>query len=128
MNIARITTLLALSLQASLAMAGDISRFSQTEFDRLAAQGKPVLLDVAANWCPTCRQQKPVIEHLMKQPAYKDVSTLTIDFDTDRAALKKFKVTSQSTLIAFKGAREVGRSIGDTTPAGIEDLIRKAAD
>ena len=30
MNIARITTLLALSLQASLAMAGDISRFSQT--------------------------------------------------------------------------------------------------
>ena len=128
MNIAKITALLALSLQASLAMAGDISPFSQAAFDQLTAQGKPVLLDISASWCPTCRQQKPIIEHLMKQPAYKDVSTLTVDFDTSRAVLRKFKVASQSTLIAFKGSKEVARSVGDTTPAGIEELIKKTAD
>jgi len=31
----------------------------------------------------------------------------------------------QSTLVAFKGANEVGRSVGDTTPAGLEGLIKK---
>lgn len=128
MKIARITALLTILFQASLAMAGDIVPFSQTTFDQLTAQGKPVLLDISATWCPTCRQQKPILERIMQQPAYKDVTLLTIDFDTGKAARKEFKVASQSTLIAFKGAREVGRSVGDSSPNGIEELVRKAAN
>jgi hypothetical protein len=31
----------------------------------------------------------------------------------------------QSTLIAFKGSKEVGRSVGDASPAGIESLFKK---
>jgi thioredoxin 1 len=31
----------------------------------------------------------------------------------------------QSTLVAFKGDKEVGRSVGDTTPDGLEGLIKK---
>jgi hypothetical protein len=31
----------------------------------------------------------------------------------------------QSTLIGFKGRREVARSVGDTTRAGIETLVKK---
>jgi thioredoxin 1 len=50
---------------------------------------------------------------------------LTIDFDAEKATLKRFKVTSQSTLVAFKGAKEVARSVGDTTPAGLEGLVAK---
>lgn len=118
--------LLLAAATTSLAMAGDIKPYSQQEFDQLTAQGKPVLLDISATWCPTCKQQKPIIESLMKQPAYKDVTTLTIDFDTSKPTLRKFRVTSQSTLVAFKGAQETGRSVGDTTPDGIESLIRKA--
>jgi hypothetical protein len=53
---------------------------------------------------------------------------LTVDFDSNKAALKTFKVNMQSTFVAFKGASEVGRSVGDTTPSGIESLIRKTVD
>lgn len=128
MKFAKAAVLLAVSSLASLAMAGDIKPFSQQEFDKLTSQGKPVVLDISATWCPTCKAQKPILEGLMKQPAYKDVTLLMIDFDTEKATLKKFKVTMQSTLVGFKGAREVGRSVGDTTPAGIEGLIRKTVD
>jgi len=61
----------------------------------------------------------------MGQAAFRDVTTLTIDFDAGKPLLKKYKVSMQSTLIGFKGRREVARSVGDTTRAGIETLVKK---
>lgn len=128
MNLPKTIAMLALSAFAGLAIAGESRPFSQQEFDRLNHDGKPVVLDVTASWCPTCKAQRPIIEALRQQPAYKDVTLLAIDFDTDKAALKQFKVGMQSTLVAFKGGKEVARSVGDTTPAGIESLFKKTVD
>ena len=125
MKFTKTVALFAISSLASIAMAGEIKSFSQQEFDKLTHEGKPVVLDISATWCPTCKQQKPIIDGLMKMPAYKDVTLLTIDFDANKALLKTFKVNMQSTLVAFKGAAEVGRSVGDTSPAGLEGLIGK---
>ena len=120
--------LLAFFSAASIAFAGDIKPFTKQAFDKLTKQGKPVVLDISAPWCPTCKQQKPIVDALMRQPAYKDVTVLTVDFDTSKPTLKQFKVSQQSTLVAFKGSTEVGRSVGDTTPAGIEGLIKKTVN
>lgn len=128
MKFAKTAFLMTLSSLMSLAMAGDIKPFNQQDFDTLTAAGKPVVLDISATWCPTCKAQKPIIDGLMKQPAYKDVTLMTLDFDADKPTLKKFKVAMQSTLVAFKGAKEVGRSVGDTSPAGLEGLIKKTVD
>jgi len=128
MKFAKTAALLALSSLMSLAMAGDIKPFNQKDFDKLSHEGKPVVLDISATWCPTCKEQKPIIDGLMKQPAYKDVTLMTIDFDTAKPTVKKFKVTMQSTLVAFKGDKEVGRSVGDTTPEGLEGLIKKTVN
>lgn len=128
MKFTKTLVLFAVSSLASIAMAGDIKPFSQQEFDKLTQGGKPVVLDISAPWCPTCKQQKPIVEGLMKMHAYKDVTLLTIDFDSNKALLKTFKVNSQSTLVAFKGAAEVGRSVGDTSPAGLEGLIGKTVN
>ena len=125
MSFAKSIALFALSALASIAMAGEIKPFTQSEFDKLAQEGKPVMVDVSATWCPTCKAQKPIIDGLMKQPAYKDVTLLTVDFDAEKPTLKKFKVSMQSTLVAFKGGKEVGRSTGDTTPQGLEGLVKK---
>lgn len=128
MKFTKSAALLALSSLMSLAMAGEIKPFNQQEFDKLTHEGKPVVLDISATWCPTCKEQKPIIDGLMKQPAYKDVTLMTINFDSAKPTLKKFKVTMQSTLVAFKGDKEVGRSVGDTTPAGLEGLIKKTVN
>ncbi len=128
MSLRKTIVLLALSALTGLVAAGESRPFSQQEFDRLNHDGKPVVLDVTASWCPTCKAQKPIIEALSKQPAYKDVTLLAVDFDADKATLKQFKVGMQSTLVAFRGGKEVARSVGDTTPAGIESLFKKAAN
>jgi len=117
--------MLALSAFAGIASAGEIKPFSQAEFDRLAQAGQPVVVDVSATWCPTCKAQKSILEKLMKQPAYKDVTLLTVDFDIEKSTVRALKVSMQSTLVGFKGAQEVARSVGDTTEAGIEGLIQK---
>jgi len=117
--------MLALSAFAGIASAGEIKPFSQAEFDRLTQAGQPVVVDVSATWCPTCQAQKSILEKLMKQPAYKDVTLLTVDFDIEKSTVRALKVSMQSTLVGFKGAQEVARSVGDTTEAGIEGLIQK---
>ena len=113
---------------ASLAVAGEIKPYSQAQFDSLASSGKPIVLAIHATWCPTCKAQKPILNALMAQPAYRDVTTLTIDFDANKPLLTHFRVDMQSTLIAFKGTKELARTVGDITPAGIESLVRTAVD
>jgi len=128
MKFAQTAAFLALSAVFSFATAGEIKPFNQQDFDKLTKDGKPVVLDISAPWCPTCKEQKPIVDGLMKQPAYKDVTVLTIDFDSSKPTLKMFKVSSQSTLIAFKGEKEVARSVGDTSPSGIEGLVKKTVN
>ncbi|QUN31711.1 thioredoxin family protein (plasmid) [Cupriavidus sp. KK10] len=128
MTILRALIAITLATSASLATAGEIKPYTPEAFDQLTHAGKPVVVDVSATWCPTCKAQKPIVEGLMKEPAYRDVTVLTVDFDSNKAALTKFCVGMQSTLVAFKGTSEVARSIGDTTPSGIEALIKKTAN
>ena len=111
---------------AGSASAGEVRPYSQTEFDALAAQGRPTVIAVHAPSCPTCKVQATIQSGLMSSAAYKDFTMFIVDFDTAKPLLRKHKVTSQSTMIVYKGTTEVGRSVGDTSPEGIEALIRKA--
>lgn len=128
MNFRNAITAMLISSAALVAVAGEIKTFSQQDFDRLAQAGKPVVVDVSAPWCPTCKAQKPIVDSLAKQPAYKDVTIFTVDFDSEKTVLKQFKVNMQSTLIAFNGGKETARSVGDATPAGIEGIFKKAVN
>jgi hypothetical protein len=48
-----------------------------------------------------------------------------VDFDDQKDAVKSFGVRTQSTLIAFKGDKETGRSVGDTNRSSIAALLDK---
>ena len=48
-----------------------------------------------------------------------------VDFDSQKDVLRRFGVQRQSTLIVFKGATEMGRSVGDTGKTSIEALLAK---
>ena len=88
--------------------------------------GKAVLVEVSAPWCPVCKAQKPVLDSLFSKDKYKSFVTFDVDFDSQKDALKALNVQKQSTLIVFKGDKEVGRSTGVTDAAAIEALIAKA--
>ncbi len=99
--------------------------FTADAFAAAQKADKPILVEVAAPWCPTCRAQEPIIKKLTGQTAYKDVVVFRVDFDSQKDALRAFNARSQSTLIAFRGGRELDRSVGDTNPTSIEALIAK---
>lgn len=119
----KITALFLLSLSTYGAFAGGIKPYNQAEFEKLAAEGKPILLDFRADWCTICAAQAPVIRELMAQGKYKDLTTFTVDFDTATALLKAYNVEVQSTLIVLTGKHEEGRSVGDTSRESIDRLL-----
>jgi thioredoxin 1 len=100
--------------------------FDQAAFDALQQQGKPILVMIHADWCPTCKAQEPIIGELLKTPELQSIVALRVDFDKQKTVVKAFKVQYQSTLIVFKGGKEVGRSTGDTRKDRIAALLRKA--
>lgn len=107
------------------AVAAEPIAFSSGAFEAAKSSGKSVLVEVTAPWCPTCKAQKPILSELKAQPKFKDVVVFSVDFDSQKDALRALNAQRQSTLIAFKGAQEVGRSVGDTNKASIEALLAK---
>jgi thiol-disulfide isomerase/thioredoxin len=107
------------------AMAGELP-FDKAKFDAALAQGKPVIVDFSASWCPTCKQQKPIVQSLLKEEKLQPVTLFLADYDFEDALKKQLGVTMQSTFVVFKGGREVGRSTGQTQKQAISDLFDKA--
>lgn len=107
------------------AKAGQARPFDQAAFDKAKADGKTVLVDFAASWCPTCKKQGPVIESLLKEDKYKDVVAFKADYDKEQELKKQLKVTGQSTLVVFKGDKEAGRAMGITDKVAIGTLLAK---
>lgn len=112
-------------LATGSALAAD-QAFDQAVFDALQKQGKPVLVMIHADWCPTCKAQEPILGELLKTPELQAITALRVDFDKQKAVVKGFKAQYQSTLIVFKGGKEVGRSTGDTKKDSIAALLKKA--
>jgi thiol-disulfide isomerase/thioredoxin len=115
----------SLGVAAVAAFAGERS-FEQAAFDKALAEGKPVVVDFAASWCPTCKEQKPIVQGLLKDAKRKPLTVFVADFDKEEALKKQLKVTMQSTLVAFKGGKEVARSTGQTDKAELAALLDKA--
>jgi hypothetical protein len=51
---------------------------------------------------------------------------LSVDFDSQKDALRRLNVRSQSTLIVFRGTEERGRATGITDGAAIRELLLRA--
>lgn len=100
--------------------------YSKAVFDALLAQGKPVIVDLRADWCPTCKEQKPIVDALLQEDRRKHVTLLLADFDTEDALKTRLHVTQQSTFVVFKSGKEVGRSTGQTDKAVIQALFDQA--
>jgi thiol-disulfide isomerase/thioredoxin len=108
------------------AIAADWEPFTQAEFSAAQKDGKSMLVDITAPWCPTCRAQKPILEELTAKPEFKDLVVLVVDFDHQTDDVRALKAQRQSTLITFKGAEEIARSVGETNPGLIEALLKSA--
>ena len=100
--------------------------YIQDKLDALNKSGKPALVLVHADWCPTCKAQEKILDTLLPTNEFKGITTLRVDFDTQKQVVKAFGVQYQSTLIVFKGGKEVARVTGETDRERIAVLLRNA--
>jgi len=112
--------------QLASAWASTAVPFSADAFKAAQASGSPILVEIHADWCPTCKAQNPILDKLTADPKFKDLKVFRVDFDAMKPVVKQFGAQMQSTLIVFKGAAEQGRSVGDTREASIAALLDKS--
>jgi thioredoxin 1 len=123
------TIMLAMSLSLAIsqtALAATEAPYTQQAFAASQHEGKPILVDISATWCPICAKQRPIIDQLAESPAFGDLVIYKVDFDTQKDVVRSFGAQMQSTLIVFHGPKEKGRSVGDTDPDSIKALLQKA--
>lgn len=105
------------------AQAAEFADFDRAAFDAAQAQGRPILLDVHAWWCPVCASQARTIKRLATPQTYPGLIVFRINYDKQKQVWRGFGVTKQATLIAFHGRHETGRIAFMTDKAKIADLI-----
>lgn len=108
------------------AIAGPIQPYSVAAFKAAQKAGKPIFVDVYADWCPTCRRQAPTIAEISRDPAFAKLVIFKIDFDKQVPEREALNARKQSTLIVYKGTSEKGRATGIVDRADIRALAATA--
>ncbi|MEM8697214.1 MAG: thioredoxin family protein [Pseudomonadota bacterium] len=88
--------------------------YSASSFRAAQEAGRTIIVDVHADWCPTCRAQRPILNELRSHPRLADALFVRVNFDEDRAFLRAHRIPRQSTILVFNGEEEQGRSIAET--------------
>ncbi len=111
---------------ATPGLGAQTQAFTREAFAAAQAAGKSIIIHVYAPWCPTCRAQEPIVQRVEADPKYADVAMFRVDFDGQKDAVRALKANRQSTIIVFKGAKELDRLVGVTDAAVIGALLAKA--
>jgi thiol-disulfide isomerase/thioredoxin len=151
-----VTQALAIVANPILAREPFVPNFAFTSMEGVkvsnaALQGKVLLLDFWATWCPPCRESVPVIQALHKKYADKAFAIIGISADNDEETLKEFVAKNRMTWTEyFDGSEDVRQAFdidsfptyivvdkegvvryrqsgfGPTVAAELEDTINKA--
>ena len=104
--------------------------FEFVPYDSGAAQtaidsGKPVIVHVYASWCLQCHAQAAILDNLKSDKAYDGVTFFRVDYDGQKDVVARLNCP-RSTVIAYKGGKEVKRMSWGMTTASVEEVLKSA--
>jgi thioredoxin 1 len=106
----------------SPAAAFEFRPYDQTAVDRAIRSGKPVVVHVFAPWCLQCRAQASILSRLSAEGRFDGITFFKVDYD-DQKAIVRALGAPRSTLIAWKGGKEVGRMSWGTSEASVLEVL-----
>jgi thioredoxin 1 len=115
----------ALAMPPSLARAFEIQPYNAEKAKAAIASGQPVVLHVYANWCLQCHAQKSILEGLKSAGTYDKIAFFRVDYDEQKDVVGKLGCP-RSTVIAYKGGKEVKRMSWGMTRASVVDVLNAA--
>ncbi|MBD5356630.1 MAG: thioredoxin family protein [Bacteroides sp.] len=90
-----------------------------------SSKGHPMLADFSAEWCPPCRQMKPIFRKLKNEYEGK-IDLVTIDVDKNPELAERYNVTSIPTFVYISpSGKELYRNVGLQTEVIIRSDILK---
>ena len=97
-----------------VAHAATVQPYQQPAFEAAQKSGDPILIFVEAPWCPTCSNERLILQQLYGTPEFAHLQVFDVDFDTSKPLLRRLGVQMQSTLIIYHGTRKPAASITAT--------------
>ena len=116
------TLLFALMMGSALAQ----TPFTAEKFQQAQAEDKVILIDIYAEWCPTCRRQSKIINEYFAANPDSSIQLLTVDFDSQKDWVTHFKAPRQSTLLVYKGVEQIHFSVAETSKERIFKTLSDA--
>jgi len=115
-NVARVFLLVLATLVASVASlsAQQKEPFTPERFAQLQQQDALILIDVYADWCPTCAAQQRILAAFQSEHAEVPLHILEVDFDRQKEHVTHFSAPRQSTLVLFRGTERLWFSVAET--------------
>ncbi|MEC7119225.1 MAG: thioredoxin family protein [Pseudomonadota bacterium] len=99
--------------------------FSEARFKALQAAHKPVLIDVNAAWCSTCKSQTLVLDSYQRQYPASGITVLKVDFDDQKKWVRYFKAPRQSTFALYQGQEQLWFSVAETRASVIFNQLNQ---
>jgi thioredoxin 1 len=118
---------LALILSGGGLFAQQKEPFTPERFAELQQQDALILIDVYADWCPTCAQQQRILAAFQSEHADVPLHILEVDFDRQKQYVTRFSAPRQSTLILYRGTERVWFSVAETRSEVVFAELNKAA-
>ncbi len=95
---------------------------TDANFDQLASEGKPLVIDFWAEWCGPCRMIGPLIEELATEYEGK-VTIGKLDVDNNDDVVSKFGIRNIPTVLFIKNGEVVDKQVGATNKAALAAKI-----
>ena len=108
------------------AQAAGFRHYSASSFNADLYAGKTIIVHVHADWCSVCQRQIRPLRAALGHSSYSAVKAYRVNYDNDRAFLRKYRVRTQSTILIFKHKRLVARVSGITNPDAISRFVARA--
>ncbi len=118
--------LLWMNIRPDDPLPAGFEQYTPEGFATAQAAGGPIMVDVYASWCTTCKAQHAVLKDLLDDPRYAGIQGFRVDFEGDAEWVRAHRVAVQSTIIMFDGFEELNRSAGSTRGAAIRGQVDAA--
>ena len=99
------------------------TNFSTEIFEKARDSGKTVVINSYEVWCGTCSEQTKILDQAEKK--FKDIIFLSYEQSKNKEIAQKLNIKYWTTIVVYKGNKEVARIVGQTDKKTIYSAIQK---